>query len=140
MEEKTWGRAGIFKKNYLLIWLHHILVVACGLCIWGTQRSPVGACRPSCSVACGILISPTRDRTHGAVSARQILNHWTTREVPRAGIFRRILLDSAGPHLTLGTWWTSWRPSLWVFFLLLLPLSTFATLVECVCVYIYIYI
>ena len=30
------------------------------------------------------LISPTRDQTHTSCTGRQSLNHWTTREVPRA--------------------------------------------------------
>ena len=34
-----------------------------------------------CPLACGILSSPTRDQTHIPCIARQILNHWTTREV-----------------------------------------------------------
>ena len=35
--------------------------------------------RLSCSEACGIF--RTRDRTHVPCTAKQILNHWTTREV-----------------------------------------------------------
>ena len=34
----------------------------------------------SCSVACGIFL--TMDQTHVPCIARQILNPWTTREVP----------------------------------------------------------
>ena len=30
----------------------------------------------------GSYSSPTRDRTHSLCIARQILNHWTTREIP----------------------------------------------------------
>ena len=38
----------------------------------------------TCPVACGMwdLSSPIRDQTHVPCIGRQILNHWTTREVP----------------------------------------------------------
>ena len=36
----------------------------------------------SCSEACRILSSQTRDRAHVPSFGRWILNHWTTREVP----------------------------------------------------------
>ena len=39
--------------------------------------------RFSCSTTCGILSSLTRDRTCASCIERQILNHWTTREVPQ---------------------------------------------------------
>ena len=37
----------------------------------------------SCPVAGGIPVFPTRDPTSVPCTARWILNHWTTREVPR---------------------------------------------------------
>ena len=45
--------------------------------------------------------SQTRDRTHVACIARQILNHWTTREVPRLCLSTDALLRS-GFFLTQG--------------------------------------
>ena len=36
----------------------------------------------SCPAACGIPVSPTRDGTCIPCTGRQILNHWTTREIP----------------------------------------------------------
>ena len=44
--------------------------------------SAVAAHGPSCPAARGNLSSPTRDRTRVLCIGRQILNHWTTREVP----------------------------------------------------------
>ena len=43
----------------------------------------------SYSAACGIL---TRDWTHSPCIARQILNHWTTREVPRNSSLRHSII------------------------------------------------
>ena len=45
--------------------------------------SVVVVCGLSCPVVCGILGSLTRDGTHVPCIGRQILNHWTTREVPK---------------------------------------------------------
>ena len=36
----------------------------------------------SCSTTCGILVPRPRDQTHVSYIGRQILNHWTTMEVP----------------------------------------------------------
>ena len=54
------------------------LVVGCGL--WGMQASAVVACELSCSRH--VESSLIRYRTHISCIERQILNHWTTREVP----------------------------------------------------------
>ena len=55
----------------MFIWLHQVLVQSSGLQI--TWASLVVASRLSCSVTCGTRIP---------CIARQILNHWATREVP----------------------------------------------------------
>ena len=47
----------------------------------GALASLVVTCGLSCFTACGDLSSLTRDRTHVPCIARQILNHWLTREV-----------------------------------------------------------
>ena len=46
--------------------------------------SLVAVCRLNCPVACENLSSPARDQTHIPDIRRWILNHWTTREVPKA--------------------------------------------------------
>ena len=55
------------------------LVVARGL--WSLQASVVVGRRLSCSAGMWDLTSLTRDQTHIPCTARQILDHWTTREV-----------------------------------------------------------
>ena len=50
----------------LVLWHTDLLVVVCGL---------------HCSMARGILVSPTRDGIYIPCIAGRILNHWTTREV-----------------------------------------------------------
>ena len=44
-----------------------------------------GSCSSQASLLRGTwdLRSPTRDQTHAPCVARQILNHWTTREIPQ---------------------------------------------------------
>ena len=42
----------------------------------------------NCPTACGGLSSPNRDRTHDLCSGKEIVNHWTTREVPAHRVFR----------------------------------------------------
>ena len=56
------------------IWLQRVSVVAHGISIV--------SCGIFCTKACGILVPPTRDQTWASCIARQILNHWTIREVP----------------------------------------------------------
>ena len=43
----------------------------------------VAALKFTCPTACGNSVSPTRKLIHVPCIVRQILNHWTTREVPR---------------------------------------------------------
>ena len=50
------------------------LVVACRLCCWGTQVW--------LSIGVWDLSSLTKGQTHIPCIGRQVLNHWTTREVP----------------------------------------------------------
>ena len=52
-----------------------------GFLLWRTD-SQVVAQGLRCPVASVVPTSPTRDQTHIHCVARQILNHWTTREVP----------------------------------------------------------
>ena len=52
----------------------------------GTQASVVVLRGLSCYLACEILV-PTRDRTCIAGIRGQILNHWTTKEVPNILLF-----------------------------------------------------
>ena len=54
----------------------------CGAWALGARASVVVAHGLSCSAACGIRNSWTRDRTHVPCIGRQIRNHCTTREVP----------------------------------------------------------
>ena len=49
----------------------------------GVHWPLVAACRLRCPGACGILVPWTRDQTQVPCTGRQILSHWTTREVPR---------------------------------------------------------
>ena len=48
------------------------------------RASLVAAHRLSCSTVCGISVPQTSGRTCVPCSGRQILNYWTTREVPPA--------------------------------------------------------
>ena len=85
---------------YWLIWLHGILVVACGIFVvprgkfpcntWtlvAVRASVVAAHWLSHSEACEILIPLHRDWTCMPCIARWILNPWTTREAPRCQVF-----------------------------------------------------
>ena len=60
--------------SYLAIWLHHVLVVAPELSSCGTRAKLLRSIWD--------LSSQTRDQTFIPCIRRQILNHWTTREVP----------------------------------------------------------
>ena len=51
------------------------------LSLWH-KDSLVVACRFTCSIACRDLSSLMRDGTHVSCTARQILNHRVTSEVP----------------------------------------------------------
>ena len=66
---------------------------ACRLSSCGMQHSLVVACglqSAQAQLPCGMwdLSSPTRDQTRVPCIGRQILNYWTTREVPRLFIFK----------------------------------------------------
>ena len=88
----------LFFNIYLFIWLHWVLVRACSIfmalygifSLWPTDSLVVGprlivtAHGLSCSMACGILVSPTGEQTHIPCIAKWNLNHWVTREVPPA--------------------------------------------------------
>ena len=105
----------IYLFKYLFLYLCWVLVVACGIFIVAcrvfslhcTGFSPAVVCRlSSCGLqalehagsvvaahglscpACGMwdLSSLTRDRTCVPCLGRQILNHWTSREVPKVCI------------------------------------------------------
>ena len=77
-----------FYKNYLYIWQHQVLVAASGHFTVMQGFSSCGAgsvvviLRLSCSTACWDLCCLTGDRTCIPCIAKQILNHWTTKEVP----------------------------------------------------------
>ena len=68
-------------STILFIWRHWVLLSVCNL-------SLVAACRLSCPAACEIS-SPTWDPTHVPCIGRQILSHWTTRQVPHWLSLRR---------------------------------------------------
>ena len=72
---------GFFFFFEIFIWLHQVLVAAGKVFDRGTPTL-VMACRLTCPCSRLGLSSPTRDRTHVPLIARQILNHWTTKEVP----------------------------------------------------------
>ena len=79
----------IFKEIsiYIFIWLRRFFV-ACGtfhgrLFTCGIG-SIVAARRLSCSLAYGIMVSPPGTESMSPCIAMQILNHWTTREIPQA--------------------------------------------------------
>ena len=65
-----------FKKIYLFIQLHWVLVAACGIFSCSTQD----------------LIPPTRIESRTPVLGAQSFSHWTTREVPGI-IFKDRLLE-----------------------------------------------
>ena len=79
----------LFDLNiYLFIWLVQVLVVVHGLLsscgIWAREPgvSVAVAHGLSCPAACGTLVLPTRDQICIPCIGRQILNQWTSREVP----------------------------------------------------------
>ena len=77
-----------FFNIYLFIWLHRVLVAACGIFRCRAGSLVVArALERTGLVARGVwdLSSPTRDQTRVPCSGRPILNHWTSREVPPGG-------------------------------------------------------
>ena len=84
---------------FFLIFIYYVAVLdlSCGMwdlpCVmgdllWHTDSllaaQGLSSCSTQAELLCGMwdLSSPTRDRTHVLCIARQILNHWTLREVP----------------------------------------------------------
>ena len=96
---------GVYFKRYLCVWVcwvlaeaRRILFASCRISHWGA-RTPTVACGLSlwCSalVALSCMWDPsslTRDQNQVPCIARQILNHWTTREVPRITILFHCIL------------------------------------------------
>ena len=79
----------ILFKKYLFIWLTQVLVAARRIFMASVRDLFILVCILSSCGSCAQLLcsmrdlsSPTRDRTHTPYIAGQILNHWTTREVP----------------------------------------------------------
>ena len=81
---------------FSFFWLHRVLVVARGL------------------FCCSMwdLLPLTRDRTHIPCIGRQMLNHWTTREIPSPSSFL---------VLRLSQFWPVGAISSWLLFLLIQP-------------------
>ena len=89
---------------YSCIWLPPVLVTVCGIFCWSAQTlhmwhrlqstwDSVAATHGfSCSMACGILVPQPVTWTHVPCIARQILDHWTTREVPGSYYFNKTSL------------------------------------------------
>ena len=76
-------------KKYLYVYFHHWL--HCGT--WSFEVM----CRLRCPMACGVLVplsSPTRDQMPLSCIGRQILNYWTTREVPCLPLIDKVSRDS----------------------------------------------
>ena len=75
-------------KNYVFIWLHQVLFASRGVFRCGSQTRVTASGLSSCSVWVQLpqgtwgLSSLARNQTHVPCSARWILNHWTTREIP----------------------------------------------------------
>ena len=75
--------AGVLLSSFGLRWVFRGVQPSscCGVCTCLVVASGL-----SCPKACGILVSPTRDRTHVLCIGRWILNHRTTREGPKKSI------------------------------------------------------
>ena len=89
-----WNSSFIFIFK-MFVWLRLVLAAACiDLCcvMWGLllqlrfsnclEGSVVGVCRLSCSMAGGVLVPGPGIEPVSPCIARQILNHWTTKDVP----------------------------------------------------------
>ena len=85
----------VFKSIYLFIWLHQALVAAhrifcfdtwTSLSVWlaGSRVHGLSICDAWAQLLLSMwnLSFPTRDLTHIPCTGRQILNHWTTMEIP----------------------------------------------------------
>ena len=82
-----WFSETFFFKR-LFIWLHWVFVVACGILLASLGIFAVAHRSRSCGMWAQLLhgawdrSSPTKEWTNVPCVARQILNHWPTREVP----------------------------------------------------------
>ena len=94
---KSWTRLSNWTMNEQCVWLHQvsfaarwIFTASCRIFPWGSQTLLMAhGLRASGSVVAAKhatsvwgLSSWTRDQTHVPCIARQVLNHWTSREVP----------------------------------------------------------
>ena len=92
----------LFKKMFIFIWL-------CGYWLWHTESSQRHAGFSNfdaqslghagfVALQCVGLVnsSPARDRTCVSCIGRQILNHWTTREVPYQSSSMQLFNEPAG--------------------------------------------
>ena len=91
--------SSFFKKKFLYLCLA-VSGLSCGmqdLSLWNVGFSLVEACGLICPVVCGNPSFLTRDQTCIPYIGRQILNHWTIREVP--SVFSRwdVLCGALGP-------------------------------------------
>ena len=81
---KNFGKPPSFPLGWEHLVLFCFLILAVlGLCRGMLVGSLVVVCGLSCSAAPGILVPLIRDWAHVPCTGRQILHHWTTREVPR---------------------------------------------------------
>ena len=92
----------LLQTSLASIFFHHHQSHNCSLfrCVWSQLHhgglllwfmdSLVAACRLRCSTACGYQF-PIRDQTCVPWAGRQIVIHWTTRNIPE---FYLILIDS----------------------------------------------
>ena len=69
----------IYNSKSDSFWLCWALVVA--LALFVVEHGALEH-RLSCPESCAILVPPTRDQTSIPFPERQILNHWTMRDVP----------------------------------------------------------
>ena len=69
-------------KKYLFIWLHQVLIAVCGIFSVSCEMFHWGPHGSTCAL--WDLNSLTRGQTYVPCTARWILNHGTTREVPEA--------------------------------------------------------
>ena len=73
---------GILKK-YLFIWLHQVLVAAHGVFVESCEIFHCGTWSLYLCLAGSMGFSSWHVGFHVLCIANQILNHWTTREVPQ---------------------------------------------------------
>ena len=81
LERPFEGKEGV-DFLFLILFFKSLYMAVLGLRCAPQHRLFAALCRLGCSVAFGDLSSPISDQTHIPCIARQILNHWTSREVP----------------------------------------------------------